>query len=396
MRGRGRAPGSGSSTITIEEKKWRKQKNEVVKLRLRIEDERRALEHQLEGSREITKRRKLTAKAKKDKVDLEKKIRELQLELRDVNKKLDEAGYPQQDDFFNDNDNNNNNNNNNNNINNLNNIIIIGKKEEKEEEKGKEEDEYQYPPLPPIIAVDENRKLVKARERQRIADERLAEAESEAMRLLRKVEKKKTKFSNYFLTVNSHLKGKDFSEEEIVKIAEILQDTLNEELAKNSSKWVKVKSDADADHIQSIKIYTKPELQGVNTANQLHTHSIIMIEHDTRVQLDYNAIRELVNTKIAPRVREEADILSGAREYGGGIGNFKVQIQRASGKTAAEEFVYLDDMGIIWDRQQAASYYEGLKEKQDMGIDVPNEAYRLLHRVKEGVLLETRDNMKHG
>lgn len=111
--------------------------------------------------------------------------------------------------------------------------------------------------------------------------------------------------SNYFITVNTHVPGHDYTEEEIQMIAEVLQTELNNALYSNTSKYLKVAPGTRPEDIKSIKVFTKPELQQNNNANQLHTHTVLTISHSSKVQLDYAYINKMVNSDIAEKVQDE-------------------------------------------------------------------------------------------
>lgn len=225
-----------------------------------------------------------------------------------------------------------------------------------EEEEEEEVEIWDHPPAP-YYAVDESRELALRRAQNRPQNNN----------------NNTPRNSNYFVTVNTHIRRDDVTPEEARYIADILQRTFNQALRENTGRWVRIvpgNENMTAEQmLEAIEVYTKPEIQPNNNAHQIHSHSIIAIRHNSKVQVDYNEIRNLVNNIVAP------EVIRYVRNHAANVpkavagGQFKTDIDRASGSTAGEEFEYLDEEGVSWDSDYVGEYYGNLKDSGYEGGD---------------------------
>lgn len=225
----------------------------------------------------------------------------------------------------------------------------------------------------PVVRVDENLALKKKyRERK----DKIEKAYSD-------LTEADYHHSNYFLTINTHISGKKYTPEEISRIAAALQSEINAMLYNNTGSIVKLAPGTTLNDIDSIQVFTKPELQQNNPANQLHAHSIISIRHNKKVQLDYAKIKQLVDKEIAPAVRELTEKLD-AMETEGGATSYKMHIERSSGKSVEDEFIYVDkETGLEWEPSHVGDYYKELKYKKDNGLPIEEGAFDRFEKEKK-------------
>jgi len=168
------------------------------------------------------------------------------------------------------------------------------------------------------------------------------------------INRRKTRYSNYFITIVTNAQLQNYSPDEIEELADQLQTRINEQLYKYAPLYIRevgiLNPNGVYTDIERIRIITKPELQeGRGEQGQLHAHSIVAITHSSRLQLDYQLINQLVKELSAEFKLEKVG--------GDGIAKFKVAIQRASDNLEGE-YDYLAEDGVTYAPSDVGRYYD--------------------------------------
>lgn len=250
-------------------------------------------------------------------------------------------------------------------------VVVVSSSEEEEEKKEEDEDDDDND------GFENNNNLP-------VADSIYSEKKR------KEEEEERRRRSNYFITVVTPASLNQYTELELEEIAEKLQQRINMELLYNAPDYITFidpKSKGFAS-VELIEITTKPELQEMRgDAGQLHTHTLYMITHRTRVQLNYPKIKKLIDD-IAREMK--LPLTSGS-----GIANFQAHIQRASHGGASEK-EYLDENGDIWEPEEVAEYYDRIDEYIRSGL-VDKESikrFRVKKKKKEEALQEAEEQIR--
>jgi len=108
---------------------------------------------------------------------------------------------------------------------------------------------------------------------------------------------KKSRRSSFFLTINTNKKFNPHSEE-YEQFNDSFKKSLNE-IYNNIDQYVKIKNEGDTwndDTIRDVSIESATEIGGKN--NAAHAHVNLNFLHKTRLQLDYDKIKEKLMTDL--------------------------------------------------------------------------------------------------
>lgn len=95
--------------------------------------------------------------------------------------------------------------------------------------------------------------------------------------------KKKTKYSNYYITINSNLDTSKINKEAFKRRTQRVFDRI--------ADFIKIKNKGDdEDDIDDVSYKTRPEVGP--DRKLVHMHALVRIKHRTKVKLDYKAIRK--------------------------------------------------------------------------------------------------------
>jgi len=175
----------------------------------------------------------------------------------------------------------------------------------------------------------------------------------------------KKKISAYFVTINTHVglnklkneEEKEKFEEEAISAVQVLDDRMNDFI-----KFMNKKEKPVPEKIKAIKFYHKKEYQEFNKSKQFHIHTYLQIEHETKIQLNYDKIKRAVkNAFRASPLYQQYMMPTGGGENGN-LPDVMVHVQRAT-ETGRAELEYMEKgTKTIWKQREVREYYKNLRE----------------------------------
>lgn len=183
----------------------------------------------------------------------------------------------------------------------------------------------------------------------------------ERRKKLRDTNPVKSKMSAYLITINTHVglnklkteEEKEKWEEEALSVSQVVDHNIHDFI-----KFMNKKAKPVPEKVKAIKFYHKKEFQEFNKAKQFHIHTYLQIEHETKLQLNYDKIKRAVKKAFRGNPLY--------MQYMGGGGELpkdvEVHVQRATDDGRAELEYMEKGTHTIWKRREVREYYKNLRE----------------------------------
>lgn len=159
-----------------------------------------------------------------------------------------------------------------------------------------------------------------------------------------RIKNSRIKNSSWFITVNPHHSSNGLSDEEKEKIENEYHRTVVDTINDNLNILIQFGKEGEGwSNVKEIENYTTVEIQPVNQTHGFHTHTLLSIEHNTRISLDYEKTKSLL--------KEACSKIEGSNKP-------NVHVKRAENRGANEKSYMEKKTGKIWSTQQVYEYYK--------------------------------------
>lgn len=122
------------------------------------------------------------------------------------------------------------------------------------------------------------------------------------------------KFSAWFITVNSNQIPR--SVEHVQKVSELLKNEFISMVQDDLDKIIKVKKKghkAEPPYLRKVNVDITAEVGSNKKGGRIHIHAFVEFEHQSKIQLNYNAVNQILRERLVGPGKIEKDIWVGIK-----------------------------------------------------------------------------------